>query len=45
MGRIKESISIILTEKKSGDTMNNIEVWAVTSWCKRAEDKIFDNYY
>lgn len=31
MGRIKESISIILTDKKSADTMNTVEVgwWRV----------------
>ena len=30
MGRIKESISLRLTEKKSGDTINTIEVEAET---------------
>lgn len=41
MGRIKESISIILTDKKSADTMNTVEVERWRVGVKRAKDLAF----
>lgn len=41
MGRIKETISIILTDKKSADTMNTVEVERWRVGVKRAKDLAF----